>query len=259
VCSQQDISVYLKKHLKTRVLGCQVHYLESTTSTMDVAREFAGKYAPEGTAVIAGTQKSGRGRLGRTWFSPEGSLAMSLILRPSAAGMRLLPAISSLAVFHALQNLGVAAKIKWPNDVLIRGKKVCGILIESRMEAGEIQFCIIGIGINVDLDVGKFPEIAEIATSISAWLPGGITVPEVALHVLTEFESLYLKIDDEHLIRQAWVDNMETIGRHIRVNTGSGTEEGIAETVNGEGNLVLRRDDGSRFEIIAGDVTLLKD
>ena len=127
------------------------------------------------------------------------------------------------------------------------------------MEAGEIQFCIIGIGINVDLDVGKFPEIAEIATSISAWLPGGITVPEVALHVLTEFESLYLKIDDEHLIRQAWVDNMETIGRHIRVNTCSGTEEGIAETVNGEGNLVLRRDDGSRFEIIAGDVTLLKD
>jgi len=256
--TEPDITVYLKERLQTRFMGRNVHYRESMTSTMDVARELAIEGTPEGTAVIAGTQVSGRGRLGRTWFTPLGSLAVSVILRPQLHDMNLLPAVSSLAVFNMLKKYGIPAAIKWPNDVLINGKKVCGILIESRVEARQLLFSVIGIGINVELDTSKFPEIAEIATSISSHLPDKVTVAEVALNLLTEFEALYLKIVKPASIRQAWLNNMETIGRRVRVNTPGGIEVGIAETVNMKGNLVLRRDDGSQLEVIAGDVTLLK-
>jgi BirA family biotin operon repressor/biotin-[acetyl-CoA-carboxylase] ligase len=253
-----DITSYLKQHLKTRCFGKRIHYLASTGSTMDVARDMAVHGAETGTAVIAGTQKSGRGRLGRTWFSPEGSLAISIIVRPAPGEMHLLPAVSSLAVFFMLKELGIPAKIKWPNDVLIAGKKVSGILIESQLGPGDFIYSVIGIGINVDFDLSRFPEIAEIATSISAHITGKKAVEEIALKLLGEFESIYAKIADVALIRDLWLTNMETIGRSVRVNTGKSVEEGIAETVNYSGNLILRRHDNSLVEIVAGDVTLIK-
>jgi BirA family biotin operon repressor/biotin-[acetyl-CoA-carboxylase] ligase len=254
-----NIVSYLKQHLKTHLIGCELHYLETTNSTNDVARELAEKGSPEGTAVIAGLQKAGRGRLGRTWFSSQGNLAISLILKPGIDRMRLLPAVSSLSVLHTLRKLGIKASIKWPNDVLIKGKKVCGILIESQLEAGTLKYSIVGIGINIKLDVFKYPEIAEIATSISAHTSRNIGINEVTLILLTELENLYTRIDDAHQIYNEWLDNMETIGKRIRVNTGKAIEEGTAETVNEEGNLVLQCDDGTFIEVIAGDVTLLKN
>jgi BirA family biotin operon repressor/biotin-[acetyl-CoA-carboxylase] ligase len=149
--------------------------------------------------------------------------------------------------------------IKWPNDLLINGKKVCGILIESQAPANGQPFSIIGIGVNVDFDTRRFPEIAEIATSISAHLEDKITVEEVALRVLNELEPLYYRIADSEGIRALWLDGMETIGRRVSVNTGKAIEHGIADTVDEAGNLVLRRDDNSLLTVIAGDVTLLKD
>ncbi len=253
------ITAYLKKNLKNCTFGHEIHYFQSVPSTMDIAKGLADKGAPEGTVVIAGTQKAGRGRLGRTWLSPEGSLAMSVILRPSREEMRYLPAISSLAVQRTITTMGIPARIKWPNDVLIKGKKVCGILIENELAGADLRYSIVGIGINVNFNTEKFPEIAEIATSISVHLKKEVPVAEVALQLLTELESLYVKISDTHGITREWVDSMETIGRRIRVNMGDSIEEGIAEIVNQKGNLVLRRDDGTVLEIVAGDVTLLKD
>ncbi|MCX6004341.1 MAG: biotin--[acetyl-CoA-carboxylase] ligase [Chloroflexi bacterium] len=257
--TKPDIATYLKQRLKTRFVGRELHYLESVTSTMDVARELAEKGSPEGTVVIAGMQKAGRGRLGRTWFSPEGSLALSVILKPSTDEMRFLPAVSSLAVFHTIKKLGVQAQIKWPNDVLIQGKKVCGILIESQLESGELRYAILGIGINVSFDIRKYPEIAEIATSISAHLKQEVSVNDVIIILLTELERLYQKVAEAHHLQKEWMENMETIGRRIRVNMNGSIKEGVAETINQAGNLVLRRDDGSVMEIIAGDVTIVKD
>ena len=151
---------YLEHNLKTRYLGREAHYVAVTTSTMDEARKLAEQGAPNGAVVIAGKQRSGRGRLGRSWLSPDGGPATSIILRPQANSLRLLPAIASVAVHNAAGKMGITTSIKWPNDVLISGKKVCGILIENGFTSGNLIYSIIGIGINVNFDTTRFPEIA---------------------------------------------------------------------------------------------------
>ena len=237
-------------------MGRELRYLAVTTSTQDIARELAEEGAPEGTAVIAGEQQSGRGRMGRSWLSPAGGLATSIILRPPLASIYLLPAITSLAVFRTLANLGVKAGIKWPNDVLIEGKKVCGILIENALKAGELGYSIVGIGINVNFDTGSYPEIADIATSLSVQLGHEVPVGEVALQLYTELEDTYSKIDDPDLIISAWSQNMVTIGRRVSADFYGNRIDGTAEGVNRQGNLVVRLADGSIKEIVAGDVTI---
>lgn len=253
-----DIKAYLQDNLKTRFMGRELHYLQVTTSTQDTARELAVQGAPEGTAVIAGEQRSGRGRMGRSWLSPAGGLATSIILRPPTAWLYLLPAITSVAVFRALGNLGIRAGIKWPNDVLIAGKKACGILIENAVAAGELQYSIVGIGINVNFDTSLYPEIAEIATSLSVQLGHDIPVGEVALHLYTELENIYSRTGEPERIIAEWSGNMVTIGRPVTADFYGNSIDGTAEGVNGQGNLVVRLADGSTREILAGDVNIKK-
>lgn len=236
-------------------MGRELHYLATTTSTMDEARKWGEQGAVEGTAVIAGKQEAGRGRMGRSWLSPEGSLATSIILRPSLKDVRLLPAVSSVAVCKAIGLMGITASIKWPNDILIAGKKVCGILIENMFEAGDLAYSVIGIGINVNFDTARIPEIADIATSLSTETGKNVRLGEVALNLYTEMEKVYDRIADTDFVMAEWVNNMVTIGKRVTANTGGCTVEGIAEAVNPQGNLILRLDDGSGREIIAGDVS----
>jgi BirA family transcriptional regulator, biotin operon repressor / biotin---[acetyl-CoA-carboxylase] ligase len=245
----------LKRRLRTRYMGRELHYLATTTSTMDEARKWGEQGAVEGTAVIAGKQEAGRGRMGRSWLSPEGSLATSIILRPSLKDVRLLPAVSSVAVCKAIGLMGITASIKWPNDILIAGKKVCGILIENMFEAGDLAYSVIGIGINVNFDTARIPEIADIATSLSTETGKNVRLGEVALNLYTEMEKVYDRIADTDFVMAEWVNNMVTIGKRVTANTGGCTVEGIAEAVNPQGNLILRLDDGSGREIIAGDVS----
>ncbi|MEI6186689.1 MAG: biotin--[acetyl-CoA-carboxylase] ligase [Dehalococcoidia bacterium] len=249
-----DIVSYLENNLTTSFIGKELHYLSVASSTQDVAREMADRGAPEGTAVIAGTQQSGRGRLGRSWLSPQGGLATSIILRPAMSAVHLLPAISALAVFRTIKGLGIAAGIKWPNDILIGGRKVCGILIEHGLTDGIVSYSIIGIGININFDTGLYPEIAGLATSLSLQLGHELPVGQVALRVYTELEDLYLQTEKPAAIISQWAAGMDTIGRRVKVQSGNSAIEGVAESINGSGHLVLRLDDGSTQEILAGDV-----
>ena len=249
-----DIVSYLKNNLTTSFIGKELHYLAITSSTQDVAREMADHGAPEGTVVIAGIQQSGRGRLGRSWLSPEGGLATSIILRPAMSAVPLLPAISALSVFRTIKGLGIEASIKWPNDILISGRKVCGILIEHGLINGAVSYSIIGIGININFDTGLYPEIAGFATSLSVQLGHELPAGQVALRVYTELEDLYLRAVKPDVIIREWAANMNTIGRRVKVQSGNSAIEGVAETINGSGHLVLRLDDGSVQEILAGDV-----
>jgi BirA family transcriptional regulator, biotin operon repressor / biotin---[acetyl-CoA-carboxylase] ligase len=251
-----DIKAFLQVELKTRFMGRELKYLETTTSTQDIARELAEKGAPEGTAVIAGEQRAGRGRMGRSWLSPEGGLATSIILRPPIASVHLLPAVTSVAVSRALRKLGMRAGIKWPNDVLIEGKKVCGILIEHALTAGELRYSIVGIGINVNFDTGSYPEIADIATSISVQLGHEVAVAEVALHLYTELEDIYTGIGEPARIIDQWSQNMVTIGRRVSADFYGNRIDGTAEGVNQRGSLMVKLADGSTKEIVAGDVTI---
>jgi BirA family biotin operon repressor/biotin-[acetyl-CoA-carboxylase] ligase len=252
-----DIVNYLENNLTTGFIGKKLRYLEVTSSTQDVAREMADHGAPEGTVVIAGTQQSGRGRLGRSWLSPEGGLATSIILRPAMSTVSLLPAISALAVFHTIKGLGIEAGIKWPNDILIGGRKVCGILIEHGLTNGIVCYSIMGIGININFDTGQYPEIAGFATSLSVQLGHDLPVGQVALRLYTELEYFYLRSEKPDLILGEWAANMNTMGRRVKVQSGNSTIEGVAEAINGSGHLVLRLDDGSVQEIVAGDVSLI--
>jgi len=155
--------------------------------------------------------------------------------------------------------MGVRADIKWPNDVLIAGKKVCGILIENGFSKVDLSYTVIGIGINVNFATSTFPEIADIATSLSMEVGKDVPVENVALQLYTELDKLYARIVEEETVIREWADHMETLGKRVRVSLGSRTFEGTAIKVNDSGNLLLRLNDGSVQEITAGDVSHLRD
>jgi len=227
---------------------------------MEAAKEVAGEEVAEGTVVIADEQTSGRGRLGRAWLSPKGSLAMSIILKPSVSSLPQLVMIASLAVVRAIRKVaGLEAQIKWPNDILIKEKKVCGILIESEVKGDRVNFAIIGIGVNVNIDPSAFAEISLLATSLSHELGKEVSKAELAGALLCELERLYLEAQAGAPIHREWQAQMETLGKWIQVRAGESVERGKAETVTEHGNLILRRANGSIAEIIVGDVTVIKD
>jgi len=258
--NDRDIKACLQSRLKTEFVGRQLYYYHRLATTMEAARELTKKGADEGAVVIAGTQTAGRGRIGRTWLSPEGSLAVSIIFKPSLDNLPQLIMIASLAVVRAIKNVaGIKAQIKWPNDVLINGKKVCGILIENEVKGSRVNFAIIGIGINVNFNPLTFPEISEIATSLSHELGAEISKVALTSTLLLELERLYLVAQAGASVHKEWQANMETLGRWIQVKTGETVEQGKAETVTEKGNLILRRADGSLAEIVAGDVTVMKE
>jgi BirA family biotin operon repressor/biotin-[acetyl-CoA-carboxylase] ligase len=255
-----EIEMQIANRLTTRFIGRRIYYYRQVATTMTTATELAKKGAVEGTVVIAETQTSGKGRIGRTWLSPEGSLAMSIILKPPLKNLPHLVMIASLAVVSAIEQVaGLESRIKWPNDILIGGKKVCGILIENEVAEGRVNYSDIGIGINVNFNPCDLPEIADIATSLSHEAGREISSIDIAAGLLNELERLYVEVQAGAPVHRDWLRNMDTPGKRIKVDTGTAVEEGYAETVNENGNLILRRDDGTLTEILVGDVTLLKE
>ncbi len=224
---------------------------------MDIARQEAQQGAEEGTVVIAGEQTAGRGRLKRAWLSPRGNIALSVILRPGIDYLSSLIMLASLAVTHSIEAVtGLKPQLKWPNDVLIGGKKVCGILVESKIQANKSDYAIIGIGVNVNLEPADFPEILPIATSLSHEL--GREVPRLSLiqRLLVEMEQSYLTLSDEESLYEEWQGRLITLGKRVQVESGETTYEGIAESVARDGSLRLRLPNGSLTKIVTGDVTL---
>jgi len=247
----------ITQDLPTRFIGRRVLYYPTLTSTMDIARQEARRKAPEGTVVIAGEQTAGRGRIRRVWFSPKGSIALSIVLYPRLSSLPYLVMLASLAVVHTIEVVtGLKPQIKWPNDVLINRKKVCGILVESGVPGRKVAYAIVGIGINVNNKIADLPELAPIATSLADEL--GREVSRVALirQLLVETEKLYLTLPDGEKILQKWQKRLVTLGEKVRVQSGETVLQGIAESVDQNGNLLLRQFDGSLTRIIAADVTL---
>ncbi len=247
----------ITSNLKTRFVGQRVLYYPLLTSTMDVARREAQQEAAEGTVIIAGEQTAGRGRIKRTWLSPKGSLALSVILYPKVVHLPSLIMLASLAVVHSIETVtGLKSQVKWPNDVLINGRKVCGILIESQVRGNTVGYAVIGIGVNVNLRLSDFPEILPIATSLSDELGRDISLLDVIQQVLVEIERLYLALLAGESLYEEWRDRLVTLGREVHVRSGETVYMGIAESVAKDGSLLLRHRDGSLVRIVAGDATL---
>ena len=251
-------SALISHNLATRFIGQKVIYHPRLASTMEVARQAARQGAAEGTVVVADEQTAGKGRIKRLWLSPRGSLALSIILYPDMSYLPYLTMLASLAVAHSIEAItGLESQLKWPNDVLIDGKKVCGILIESDVRANMVAYAIIGIGINVNFRLSDFPEILSTATSLADELGKAVSRVDVIRHLLVEIERLYSALPDGEPVYREWRDRLVTLGRKVQVKSGEAMLEGIAESVARDGSLLLRHDNGSSTKIVAGDVSLL--
>lgn len=256
---QDDLSPSaLSRELKTKTIGRNVLYFPTIPSTMDIAKQAAKDGAAEGTVVITDHQTAGRGRLNREWLAPPGSsLLLSIILYPEQQHLARLTMIACLAVAQSIEKVtGLKPAIKWPNDVLINGRKVSGILSEANLSGDSVSYAIVGIALNVNLDVTAIPEIAETATSLRMELGRKVSRQKVLVALLNEFDSLYAALRRGEPIHLQWRQRLETLGRKVTVRCGDEVQQGYAESVDEEGNLLLRHDDGSLSTIAAGDVTL---
>jgi BirA family biotin operon repressor/biotin-[acetyl-CoA-carboxylase] ligase len=243
--------------LETQFVGQNVLYYTVTTSTNDIARQQALAKCPEGTAVIAERQTSGRGRLKREWVTPQGNIAVSVVLYPHRKDLHFLTMLAALAVQNSIQKTtGLKCQLKWPNDVLIKGKKVCGILLESQAAPESVDYAIIGIGINVNMKLSEYPEIAAIATSLADETGEEVSRVVLLQNLFVEIERSYLRLQDGESLLEEWRDNLVTLGKRIHVRAGDEVFEGIAESVAEDGSLMLRCADGRLMKFTAGDVTL---
>ncbi len=252
----------IKAGLKTNVIGKEIEYFKEIESTNVIASEIAGSVA-EGTVVIAESQTGGRGRLGRKWISPEGGVWLSIILKPKIQPSYA-PRITILAgvsVAKTIRSFGPEAMIKWPNDVLINGKKVCGILTEIEAEIDMIDHCVVGIGIDANVDTESFPEeFRDSSTSLKKELGHEINRVEFVQKLLEEFEVLYLKFQegDFTAILEEWRSMSATIGEWVKITTQTRTIYGEAIGVDNEGALILETDEGKLEKIVAGNCEHLR-
>jgi BirA family biotin operon repressor/biotin-[acetyl-CoA-carboxylase] ligase len=250
---------------RTRVIGREIQVFEETTSTNDVMARLARGGVKEGVVVFAETQSKGRGRLGRHWISPaRKGLWFSVLLRPDiqpqAATQLTIAAATALARAITLQ-CGIAPEIKWPNDLLIKGKKIAGILTEMSAELDHLKEVILGIGIDVNLEAGEIPvALRKTATSIRIESGQMVDRAGLAVAILRELDRDYerVKRGEFDVIAEQWREHCSTIGSQVSIRVGDRVVRGRAEALDSDGALLLRGQHGHLERIIGGDVTMEK-
>ena len=248
--------------LKTEWAGGRTVYFDATDSTNIQARRLAEAHAPHGTLVVSDRQDGGKGRRGRSWASPSGvGIWMSLILRPEIApsSASMLTLAAALAVREGIQEeTGLSPLIKWPNDLVLNGKKICGILTEMNTELMEIQYVITGIGINVNQR--EFPpEIRDTATSLSLEAGRSFRRSSLIAAILKAFEKDYaafLKTGDLSLLLEEYNACLVNRGKEVCILDPSGEYRAVAEGIDESGSLLVTLPDGTRREIISGEVSV---
>jgi BirA family biotin operon repressor/biotin-[acetyl-CoA-carboxylase] ligase len=249
----------------TRVVGRDIQVFEQTTSTNDVVERLARDGVPEGAVVFAEGQTKGRGRLGRRWMSPKRKgLWFSVLLRPNLRPQETtqLTVISATSLRRAIKKVtGLQAEIKWPNDLLIKGRKVAGILTELSAELDRVRHVILGMGVDVNQDAAGFPpELRAIATSLSVEAGAAVSRAELAVEVLRELDADYALVGAGKFstLADEWEEACVTIGRNVLVHMGDRHFRGFAESLDDDGALLIRTEHGLLARVIGGDVTLEK-
>ena len=247
----------ITRNLKPLLIGRRVLYYPSVPSTNDIAAAEARRGAVEGTVIIADEQTAGKGRRKRIWLSPHGGISLSFVLYPTTDILPSLIMMASLAVARSIRTVtGLEARIKWPNDVLVNEKKVCGILVETEMKGNNVAHAVTGIGINVNLESTDLLETLTLATSLSQELGREVSRLDLITSLLSELDDLYLILRNGGSVYEAWRDSLITLGREVRVESGDGAQIGIAESVDRDGSLNLRLPDRTLSRVVAADVTL---
>lgn len=242
-------------------LGAPLLRFDELASTNDYARELAVQGATEGLAVIARKQTAGKGRQGRRWSSPvDAGLYLSIVLRPRAtpAQASLITLASAIAVAETLQHdFAVPADIKWPNDVLLKGRKLCGILVESSIENNRLQYAILGIGVN--LGQRDFPEeLQQTATSLFLETRREITPDDFLQPLLARLNHWYpVSIAEPQTIISRWQE-LSSFANDcaVRILSGDTIIEGTTRGLSAGGGLLLELENGERREIVSGEVSL---
>jgi BirA family biotin operon repressor/biotin-[acetyl-CoA-carboxylase] ligase len=232
----------------------EVH--DAVASTQELARELARAGTPHGTLVVAGVQEGGRGRLGRRWGSPEGGLWMSLVLRPGlAAGLASrITQTAAVGVAGALWEIGVEARIKWPNDLLVGGKKICGILAESGVgPGGRLDYAVLGIGMNANLDPSDLGVVDRGVTTISHELGRDVDLLLLLRVVLSHLDGTLRRIEDFETVLDEWRSLNCTLGERVRVRRLGETIEGRAMDLSPEGALLVTTTGGT-VELFEGEI-----
>jgi len=254
----------VRKRLKGSLFGKRVHHFFRTDSTNRVAMELGYAGEPEGAVVLAEEQTAGRGRSGRNWHSERGAgLYVTLLVRPRLAPAQapLLTMMAGLSAHTAiLAQTGLNAELKWPNDLLLNGRKLGGILTEMHAEPSAVRFVIVGIGINVNQE--KFPaELSGIATSLRRESGRTFSRVELLVKLLSQFETDYnrfLREGPGYVVERFQLISNFASGRRVRVDTGMETYQGTTDGLSPEGLLIVRKEDGARVTVIAGDVGEVK-
>ncbi len=251
----------IDRHLRTDVTGRNIIYRENVDSTNLLAFQLALSGKPEGTCVVAESQGAGKGRLGRKWFSPAGkNLYISIILRPHIHPSSVYPItfLSSLAAYDAIEELtGIKPSLKWPNDVLINGKKVCGTLIELSTEADAVRFVIVGIGFNINMQHDEIDEeIRNKATSLlieTKKIYERALVCGILLNHLEEHYRYFRQYGAPGTVG-VWEERAAIKGKTLQIDQMGESYRGIAEGIDRDGAMLLNID-GETKKIIAGDVS----
>ncbi len=264
------LSSVMKEGIYTQTIGRRILHLEHVSSTMDEASALAAQGAEDGTVVVAEEQWAARGRFSRPWVSPEGNLSLSIILRPQETAAGYISMLAGVAAVRAVgKTTSLEARLKWPNDVLVGGKKLCGILVEPSYLGDLLQYAVVGIGINVALDPSEVPDISRTATSLALETGEQVQRGPLLRNLLEEMDALYLELErttpqaadsapEAPRILGEYRSCLDTLGRHVEVVWQDDTCRGVAEDVNDLGNLVLKLDNGETRVLSAGEVTLAR-
>lgn len=250
-------------HKHISLLGKDIYYYREVTSTNIIAKYMAQSGAPEGTIVMSKFQKAGRGRMKRQWSCPPGQgILMSMVLRPTIR-MQYVPQLTLLSAVVVAETIrkvsGCGAGIKWPNDIVINGKKVCGILAESSFSNKIPEYVIIGLGLNVNLDRDQLhPGCQETSTSLKLELGQRVSRLSLIKQFICIWEEHYQGfLQDGHAyLRTKWIENNVTLGRNVCINKEQGPIYGMAVDISEKGGLIVRMSDGSVEEFLAEDLSL---
>jgi len=251
----------ITQNLNTKFLGKRVYYFDSTDSTQNFAMEIASNDKENGTVIISKKQTVGRGRMGRGWKSPTGGIWMSIIIHPKfdVSYTTLVPIATSLALCMAIEKiLKIKPELKWPNDVTLKGKKVAGVLVDTSIVSNEIEYMIIGVGINFKIKptelanaIKKTPNFYGVTTLVK----NDVNSLPLLHQFLYELENVFQMIDSKHIrkIVNQWTKRSSTIGRNVSIVTGNGSINGKAVKIDNDGALIISK--GKKVEkILAGDI-----
>jgi len=263
-CLEESPDLILPEEIWTmsnsKILGSKIFYCLVTDSTNNDAKRLAQEDMPNGTLVIAERQQGGRGRMGRRWNSPEGGIWLSVILRPelSPTDAPKLTIMAAVAVAESIfQSTGIQTNIKWPNDILVDGKKICGILTEISAELDIINYVIIGIGINVNND--KFPdELKDKSISLKQIKGEKVNRVKVLASLLERLESYYFKAERDGFeeILERWRALCINLGKQVKIIGKNESFEGIALDIDSSGALLVKKTNGTIVRILSGEVSL---